>query len=79
VFVCMLLLLKIVRETFKLEILIIYGSNDGSWMIRPKVVYDFTDQLTGAIGLDIFSGPFGSFFGQFDSKDSVYLEFKYGF
>ncbi len=44
-----------------------------------SIVYDFTDQLTWAIGLDIFSGPSGSFFGQFDSKDSVYLEFKYGF
>jgi hypothetical protein len=70
---------KLFNETFKPEILIIYGSNDGSWMVRPKVVYDFTDQLTGAIGLDIFSGPSGSFLGQFDSKDSVYLEFKYGF
>ena len=70
---------KLYNETLKPEVLTIYGSNDKDWMIRPKIVYDFTDYFSMALGIDIFTGPAVSFFGQFNSNDRVYMELKYSF
>jgi hypothetical protein len=70
---------KFINETLKPELLTIYGSNDGSWLIRPKVAYDFTDHVVVTAGIDILEGSPRSFFGQFDTNDRIYVEFKYSF
>ncbi len=70
---------KFLNETLKPDILVIYGENENDWMIRPKIAYGISDQFTIAIGVDIFSGPSKSFFGQFNSNDRAYIKFKYSF
>jgi len=68
---------KFSNETLKPELLLIYGTNEGGWLIRPKFAYDLTDKITVTAGFDILSGPAWSFFGQFDANDRIYVEFKY--
>jgi len=70
---------KLLNETLKPELLLIYDANEDGWLIRPKIAYDLTDKITVTAGFDIFSGPARSFFGQFDANDRIYTEIKYGF
>ncbi len=70
---------KYFNETLRPELLAIYGPNDGSWWIRPKLVYDFTDYLAGSLGADILIGGPMSFIGQFDENDRLFVELKYSF
>jgi hypothetical protein len=67
------------NERLKPEILALYDSNEGAWLIRPKSGYELNDQLIITLGLDVFTGPSRSFFGQFDSNDRMYVEVKYSF
>lgn len=48
-------------------------------MIRPKVSYAFTDEITARLGVDLFMGNATAFFGQFDDNDRVYTEVEYTF
>ncbi|MDQ6978163.1 MAG: hypothetical protein Q9M75_08610, partial [Ghiorsea sp.] len=52
---------------------------DGSMMLRPKVSYEFSDAVTGRVGLDVFTGNSTDFFGQFAQNDRVYTEVEYTF
>lgn len=70
---------SLLRETFRPELLIIYSPDDGSYLVRPKLVYDLKQNLTLTLGLDLFGGPDRSFLGQFDNSDRVYLELKFNF
>jgi len=66
------------NEKLKPEMIGLYDWADGSWMIRPKLSYEFSDQITARLGIDIFGGSKG-FFGQFDKNDRVYSEIEYTF
>jgi len=66
------------NEKLKPEIIALYDWADGSWMLRPKISYEFNDQIIARVGTDIFGGANG-FFGQFDKNDRVYSELEYTF
>jgi hypothetical protein len=49
-------------------------------MINPEIKYNFTDQVWGAIGGNIFGGDRNwSQFGQLDKNDNVCLQLRYEF
>ncbi|MDQ6998428.1 MAG: hypothetical protein Q9M17_06920 [Mariprofundus sp.] len=66
------------NEKLKPEIIGLYDWADGSWMLRPKASYEFSDQIIARLGMDIFGGSKG-LFGQFYSNDRVYSELEYTF
>ena len=66
------------NEKLKPEILLLADLDDGGLLTRPKVSYEFSDNLVGTLGADIISGS-GGFFGQFASNDRVYSEAEWSF
>ena len=66
------------NEKLKPEIIGLYDWADGSWMLRPKLSYEFSDQIVARVGADMFGGSNG-FFGQFNKNDRVYSELEYTF
>ncbi|MFQ5354933.1 MAG: DUF1302 family protein [Mariprofundaceae bacterium] len=66
------------NERLKPEVIALYDWADGGWMIRPQASYEFADNLSGTLGLDIFIGSKG-FFGQFAENDRVFTEIEWSF
>ncbi len=66
------------NEKLKPEILLLADLDDGGLLARPKVSYEFSDNLVGTLGADIISGS-GGFFGQFASNDRIYSELEWSF
>ncbi|OIO74878.1 MAG: hypothetical protein AUJ57_01375 [Zetaproteobacteria bacterium CG1_02_53_45] len=77
-FVSLMISTDYLNEKLKPEIIGLYDWADGSWMLRPKLAYEFSDQITARLGGDIFGGSNG-FFGQFDKNDRIYSELEYTF
>ncbi len=66
------------NEKLKPEVIALFDWADEGWMIRPKASYEFTDNLIGTLGLDIFAGSKG-FFGQFAGNDRAFTEIEWSF
>ena len=50
------------------------------YYINPEIRYNFTDELWGALGANVFGGDQAhTFLGQFDANDNVYFTVRYGF
>lgn len=77
-FVSLIVSTDYLNEKLKPEVIGLYDWADGSWMMRPKVSYEFSDEVTARVGVDLFGGSNG-FFGQFDKNDRVYTEAEYTF
>ena len=68
------------NQTLKLSLFCFYSISDKDYMINPEIKYNFTDQVWGAIGENIFGGyRKWSQFGQLDKNDNVYLQLRYEF
>ncbi len=78
-FVSFMLSTDYMNEKLKPELIALLNWSDGSSMIRPKVSYAFSDQITARLGVDIFTGNQSAFFGQFNQNDRVYSEVEYTF
>jgi len=78
-FVSLMVSTDYLNEKLKPEVIALLNWSDGSSMIRPKVAYEFSDQITARLGVDLFTGNNTAFFGQFDQNDRVYSEVEYTF
>jgi len=78
-FVSLMVSTDYMNDKLKPETIILLNWADGSWMLRPKVSYEFSDQITAKLGLDMFGGDKNDFFGQFDKNDRIYSEIEYTF
>lgn len=78
-FVSLMLSTDYLNEKLKPEVIALMSWSDGSTMIRPKISYEFSDQTTGRLGVDLFTGKNTAFFGQFNQNDRVYSELEYTF
>jgi len=67
------------NEKLKPEVIGLYSWSDQSWMLRPKVSYEFSDSIKATAGVDLFGGGSSAFFGQFADNDRVYTEVEYSF
>ena len=77
-FISLLLGTDFFNEKLTTDMIALFNWVDDSMMLRPKMAYAFTDQVTGRLGVDIFEGSSG-FFGQFADNDRVYTELEYTF
>ncbi len=78
-FVSLRLATDYMNEKLKPEMIGLYNWADQSWMLRPKVSYEFSDHIRATAGIDLFAGNTSSFFGQFDKNDRIYTEVEYTF
>jgi hypothetical protein len=70
----------LMHQTLKLSFFAFYSSSDEDYMIIPVVKYNFTDELSAALGANIFGGEEDApQFGQFDKNDNIYTVIKYEF
>ncbi len=67
------------NEKLKPEVIGLYSWSDQSWMLRPKVSYEFSDAIKATAGVDLLGGDSSTFFGQFADNDRVYTEVEYSF
>ena len=70
---------EFLNDTLKTEILVLQNLNDGDGLIRPKITYEWKDDLKTWIGLDIFHGDSRGLFGEFDKNDRLVVGLEIGF
>ena len=61
------------------QILWIRNFHDGGQMVRPRLDWSATPNLTVSFGVDIFSGSTDTFFGRYGNRDRVYTEARLAF
>ena len=67
-------------QTLRLSLFAWVSPNDEDYYVNPEIRYNFTDELWGAIGGNIFGGnDTHTFLGQFEPNDNIYLTVRYGF
>ena len=66
-------------DTLVAEVLLIANTNNGDGIIRPKVSYEWQDNIKTWLGADIFYGDSQGVFGQFDSNDRVVVGLEVSF
>ena len=67
-------------QTLKLSLFTFYSPDEEDFLITPEVSYNFTDNLLGAIGMNIFTGAKDTTtFGQHKKDSNVYVTARYSF
>jgi len=66
------------NETLTLEYFMYYDFNYDDALIRPRILYDFSDSINLQFGANIFLGDEG-LFGQYNKNDMVYAKIYYNF
>jgi hypothetical protein len=67
-----------IHERLQPGVLIQWG-DDNDWEISPRVEYELRDYWILTWGMNIFNGRSGQLFGEFNDRDTMYLEVKLGF
>lgn len=67
------------NETLEGEITAVGSFGQSNYFIRPKLVYAFSDNVKGSLGLDIYRGESNTFFGRLRDNSLLFAEMKYGF
>ncbi|NOQ78690.1 MAG: hypothetical protein GQ546_04750 [Gammaproteobacteria bacterium] len=68
-----------INETIEAEVLWLHNTNNKDGLIRPKISYEWKDDVNVWLGLDIFYGDEKGLFGQFDHKDRFIIGVEWGF
>jgi len=66
-------------DTLVAEVLLIANTNNGDGIIRPKVSYEWQDNIKTWLGADIFYGDSDGVFGQFNRNDRVVMALEISF
>lgn len=66
-------------DTLVAEVLLIANTNNGDGIIRPKISYEWQDNIKTWLGADVFYGDKQGVFGQFGSNDRVVVGVKVSF
>ncbi|MCD4776709.1 MAG: hypothetical protein K8S15_11755 [Candidatus Aegiribacteria sp.] len=67
------------RQTLEIANMFYYGINDGDIYDQILVDYALSDALHAIAGGDIFAGPEGSGFGDYEDNTQVWFKIKYSF
>ena len=66
------------NDTLVTEVLWIHGTNNGDGLVRPKVSYEWQDNVKVWVGMDIFYGDQTGLFGQFARNDRLVIGIEWG-
>ncbi len=67
------------RETLHIELFSYVGLNYGDALIRPTIIYDFSDSFSIKLGSNIFVGDERGMFGRYNDNSMLYAKIKYNF
>jgi hypothetical protein len=67
------------NDTLQAEVLWIVSTNDGDGLVRPKLVYEWQDNVKTWVGADIFYGDRDGLFGQFSDNDRIVIGVELGY
>ena len=68
------------HQTWKLSLFAYYSPADNDYLLQPQLSYKASDDLSVALGGNVFGGEKRTtFFGQFDQDDNAYLNLRYDF
>ncbi len=67
------------QERIKPGVLTQWGGNNNDWAVHPRVEFELRDYLILSWGMNLFWGSSDTLFGQFNNRDTMYLEVKVGF
>jgi hypothetical protein len=70
---------KWMNDTLEGEFAAIYNFSPNGYLLRPKIIYAFTDHFKGCFGAEYYGGSDKSFFGNIDKNKAVYAELSYWF
>jgi hypothetical protein len=67
-------------QTLKLSFFMFWSPAYDDYLLNPEVKYNFTDNIWGAIGAQVFGGnKQWSQFGQLSKDDNIYVQLRYEF
>ncbi len=66
-------------DTLVAEVLLIANTNNGDGIIRPKISYEWQDNIKTWLGADVFYGDRLGVFGQFNRNDRVVVGMEISF
>lgn len=66
-------------DTLTAEVLLIANTNNGDGIIRPKISYEWQDNIKTWLGVDIFYGDQQGVFGQYGKNDRVVMGVEVSF
>lgn len=66
------------NDTLVAEVLLIHSTNNSDGLIRPKVSYEWQDNIKVWMGMDIFYGNQTGLFGQFSNNDRLVVGVVWG-
>ncbi len=69
---------SMLNETLDLELFSYYDFEYDDALIRPRILYDYSDAVNLQFGANIFTGTEG-LFGQYNKNDMIYFKIKYSF
>jgi hypothetical protein len=69
---------SMLNETLDLEFFMYYDFEFDDALLRPRMLYDFSDSINLQLGANIFTGTEGQF-GQFGNNDMIYGKIIYSF
>jgi len=67
------------NDTLQAEVLWLVNTNDGDGLIRPKLAYEWQDNVKTWVGADIFYGDRDGLFGQFRDNDRIVIGMELGY
>lgn len=68
-----------IYDTLTAEVLLIANLNYGDGIVRPKISYQWQDNIKTWIGADLFYGDHLGIFGQFDHNDRIVMGVELSF
>ena len=67
-------------QTWRLSLFAAYSPTDADYFLQPEASYKLTDQLSLALGANLFGGQRQTtFFGQFGHDDNIFLRVRFDF
>ena len=67
-------------QTLKVSLFSFYSPDDADFLFIPEISYNFTDNLQGILGANIFGGADNNTaLGQHTKNDNIYLTLRYSF
>lgn len=69
---------NLINETLVTEVLWIHNTNKGDGLVRPKISYEWQDNINVWMGVDIFYGNQTGLFGQFARNDRLVVGVEWG-
>lgn len=63
-------------DRFEAEFIYASSLNRSDYMLRPKLIWNITQEWRGQFGADVFGGRKEGLFGRFDDEDRVYFEVR---